>query len=375
VGRVLLDTVSESILSLTFFCIKFVAWFIQWSVATVFFLLVMAGAGYYVFMEALDGGRYVTVPKITDLPITEASLLLAEQGLELGSQTQVPHATIPKYHVIAQRPDAGRVVRTGRKVYPIVSMGLSFMKAPSLLKKSLDEAREELAQSRFRVGSVARIPHASPRDTIISQDPPPGRDIPNQGDIHLLVSAGTEKQSAFMPDIRGMNVQDALKLLMPYNVKLIPNKVDIPDAREDVVLNQDPVPDALIYPGQLVTYDVKPSGTVDIPDARYEAEIRYTVDYDWADRDVRVDLVDRRGARRTVWKKTPLYDALSKSRYVAGTVLRIPVTYVSEATVEICINGAIEASYRLKDGSDPERLGESEMVPPAAVQSNDSGGF
>lgn len=337
---------------------KFVAWFIQWSVATVFFLAVMAGAGYYVFMEALDGGRYVTVPKITDLPITEASLVLAEQGLELGNQTQVSHPTVPKYHVIAQRPDAGRVVRTGRKVYPIVSMGESFMKAPDLRNKSLEDARNELSQTRLRLGTVARIPNTTPRDMILAQDPPPGQDVPSKGDIHLLVSAGSEKQTAFMPDIRGMNVQDVLKKMESYRVKLIPNEVDIPGAQEDVVLNQDPAPDTLIYEGQVVTYDVKPSGSVALPDARFKAEVLYTVQYDWADRDVRVDLVDRRGNRQTVWTKPALYDVLSKSRYVAGTVMRIPVTYVGEATVEIYMNNIMETSYLLKDGADPVRIGE-----------------
>ncbi len=157
-----------------FFILRFAAWSIQWTVATVFFLLVMAGAGYYVFMEALDGGQHVTVPNVVGLPITEASFLLAERGLELGKQEQVTHPTVPKYHVIAQRPDAGRVVRTGRKVYPVVSMGTPFLTAPSYVKKALNDARQEITESRFRVGTVARIPHKSPRDTIIAQDPPPG---------------------------------------------------------------------------------------------------------------------------------------------------------------------------------------------------------
>jgi beta-lactam-binding protein with PASTA domain len=61
--------------------LRFFAWTIQWSLATVFFLAVMMGAGYYVFMETLSGGAQVTVPKIVGLPVTDASYRLVEQGL------------------------------------------------------------------------------------------------------------------------------------------------------------------------------------------------------------------------------------------------------------------------------------------------------
>ncbi|HOJ68630.1 MAG TPA: PASTA domain-containing protein, partial [Candidatus Hydrogenedentes bacterium] len=80
------------------------------------FVLVMAGAGYYVFAFALEGNQYTRVPQLVNLPLPDATALLAEQGLELGRQTSVAHPTIPKYHVVSQRPEADRVVRSGRRV-------------------------------------------------------------------------------------------------------------------------------------------------------------------------------------------------------------------------------------------------------------------
>jgi len=319
----------------------------------VFFLLVMAGAGYYVFMQALGGGQYVTVPNIVNLPVTEASLVLTEQGLELGRQEQVPHPTVPKYYVVTQRPESGRVVRTGRRVYVTVSMGTQFLSAPNYLNKPLNDARQEMNEARFRLGTVARIPHKEPRDTIISQDPPPGDNIPNQGSINVLVSAGTDRRSAFMPDIRGKSVQEITSILSPYEVILIPNIVDIPGALEDVALNQDPPPDTVIYEGQMVTYDVKPSGAVTLPDTRQQAEVRYVLDYDWYDRDVRVEVIDRNGNRKVVWSKPPVYDEESRRTYVAGTAIRLPVMYVGELTVEIYVNNMLVESYYLKDGAPP----------------------
>ena len=336
------------------------AWTIQWSVALVVFLAVMAVAGYFVTMHALSGGQHVRVPNILDLPITEASYVLAEKGLEMGNQVQVPHQTVPKYHVITQRPEAGRVVRTGRKVIPTVSMGTRFMEAPDLTNMGLEDARRQITQARFRLGSVARVSDDTPRNTVLAQDPPPAGRLSSRGAIHLLVSAGSEKGRDFMPDIRGMGVQDMLNLLSDYNVTVVPNEVDIPNAREDVVLDQDPPPDTVIYAGQVVTYDVKPSGQVELPDMRHSADVRHVMPYDWYDKDVRVDLVDRRGNAQTVFVKPALTDQQSRQTYVAGTAISLKnITYVGEATVEVYVDDELQASYHLKGGEAPAQHSES----------------
>ena len=73
-GRLLLDAFTEAILTLVAFIFLFLGWVIRWTLACVFFLAVMAAAGYYVFAHAIEGGGYVRVPDVTNRPITEASL-------------------------------------------------------------------------------------------------------------------------------------------------------------------------------------------------------------------------------------------------------------------------------------------------------------
>jgi len=70
-----------------------------------------------------------------------------------------------------------------------------------------------------------------------------------------------------------------------------------------------------------------------------------------------VDVLDRSGARQTVWRKPPSFDDESRSTYVAGTAIRLPVTYIDEAVVEINVDNKVEASYHLKGGGAPEVLG------------------
>ncbi|MCF6287424.1 MAG: PASTA domain-containing protein [Candidatus Hydrogenedentes bacterium] len=356
-GRILLDTVSETILNFVFFILKFVSWGIQWVAALAVFLVVMAAAGYYVYVKTLDGGEPVQVPNIVGLPVQEAMTRLAERGLEMGRQQQVPHETTPEYHIISQRPASGRVVRTGRKVYPTVSMGPDFLTAPSLVKRSLKAAQAELANSRFKIGSVSRIPHTSPRNTVIAQDPPPGHSIAIQGSVHLLVSEGDTQYNDYMPDLLGKSVRDIERILAPYHVTLIPEVVrELVNAREDVVLEQDPLPTTMIFEGQIVTYKVKPSGRITLPDTRLTGAVRHVMNYSWYDRDVRIEQIDQLGNRTVIGSYPPALDEKSKAARVSGSTLAIPVTYIGACTVEIYVNGNRIAAYQLTDGNAPRNI-------------------
>lgn len=320
----------------------------------------MAGAGYYVFFETLHGGTYVTVPSLVDMSVTEAATRLAEVGLEMGKPESMHHPSKPKSYVISQHPIAGRVVRTGRRVYPTVSLGVDQMSAPDLIHLARSDASEKIAADNFRLRSIARIPNAAARDTVIGQYPPPGSDIKSQGDIHLLLSAGLRESGDFMPDIRGMRVDEVMRVLMPFGVTVVPRQVDIPDAQPDIVLDQNPPPNALISEGQTVTYDVKPSGVAELPDTRYKTVVRHRMAEDWFAKDVRVEMIDRRGQRSAVYSKVPSYEDQARNTYVAGSAISLTISYVKEATIEIFVDDRKVASYRLQEGNDPQPIaGES----------------
>lgn len=357
-GRVLLDGIAKGIVNLTLFVFNLILWFFQWILALIVFLAVMAGSGYYVYTYALSGGKYVVVPKITDIPIMEASKKLSEASLELGPPIYVVHNTIPKYYVISQRPEPGKVVRSGRKVYPVISAGPPSEKVPNLVGKSIYEVQRIIEGStQFKLGNIARIYYDAPAETVIAQDPPPEVDAEQGSLINLLVSSGKQVETYIMPNIVGKSIQEVVELLKPYDVKLVPNVVDYPEYPPDVVINQDPAPDTPITKGQMVIYTVNSSGTTPLPDARFQSEIVYTMNEDWAAKEVRVELIDRNGNREVIWSKPRLYDTLSQIRYVRGTALRIPVTYISKATVEIYIDNIRVATYVL-EGNNPPQLVE-----------------
>jgi beta-lactam-binding protein with PASTA domain len=276
-------------------------------------------------------------------------------------EDQVPHPEVPAGHVISQRPAAGRVIRQGRRVNLIVSLGKDYFKAPDYTQKRLDEAQREILAASFRLGSVARIPSDLPRDTVLAQDPAPGRAIDRQGTISLLLSAGNEKRAAYMPDLRGMPVQQALQMMAGYGVVMTPRAVDAPNATPDVVLDQDPPPDTLIYPDTVVTYHVK-AGAASESKSEFQNTIQHIMQQDWYSSALRVDLIDARGDRQVLLSAPPATDANSGLSGVApgeaarrtrsaGGKITIPVRYTNEAMVEIYLDNRLVKSYYLKNGA------------------------
>lgn len=350
-GRILLDAVAQGVLNFVLFLFQFAWWVVRWSFATACFLVVMAGAGYYVFNEVLAGGEYVAVPDITRRHVTDASYRLAEAGLELGKLKEMPDERVPKGYVILQRPKAGKVVRTGRKVYPTVSSGTKMVQAPNYLRRTLAEVRDEILQTPFLMGTVARIHHEDlPRDTVIAQDPEPPRKAESGGRIHFLVSAGPSLRTYLMPDIVGKPVQEVLQLLADIKARAIPNRVQNPGEPVDQVLAQDPAPGTLIPEGATVQYDVQPSGEVPLPDARRHVRVSYTLPQALVPQELRVDTVDQHQVRQTVYPRRRDYVNGEPPQLPPGSRVTIPISFLDELTVEFFLDG-VKVESRLYRGS------------------------
>lgn len=325
----------------------FGGWLIQWTAAAILLLGVMAAAGYYVFNRAVAGGDYVQVPNIVGLPITAAAYRLAEAGLELGRPEEVASDQAPEFHVIAQRPPAGKVIRSGRKVHPVVSVSPDYLKAPNLIGKTRDEAREAIRQAFFVEGTIARIPHSAPKGTVVAQEPPPGRPLARDATINLLLSDGSASGTLLMPSIIGKSIEEAAQLLAAAGVTATVLRVERPDALFDVVLDQEPGPGSLIRAGDKVSYSVRAA----VP--RQKREVLYTLPDAPAQREVRVDFIDKDGVRQTAFPQPRDYVDGAPPKFDPGTRIPITVSFEDEVTVEIFLDGRRTRSYYFQSEGEP----------------------
>lgn len=318
-----------------------------------FFLAVMAVAGYYVFMRAVAGGDYVTVPAIVGMPFAEAYTTLLDSGLAVGEVRERFNQSVPKSHVISQRPQAGKVVRKGRKVYPTVSMGADLAEVPDLIGQTQTEAEATLARTgQFSVRQpVSHMPHATAPDIVIGQDPPAGKPVAIGATIALLVSSGVGGSGFLMPDLVTMPQDDAVRTLERMGLKPIPILVDAPDAPMDVVLEQTPPPGTTVRADDEVSFKVRSSKPVE--DAWREIRIRYVTPESWAERRVRFDVINKDGVSWTLFPQPKDYEAGQPPRYPGGTPFTIPLRFRDQVTVEVYLDGVRVQSYYYEGDADP----------------------
>ena len=216
-----------------------------WQVVRLFFaLLVIAGT---VFLGAQVLSRYFAISEVQLPTLVGSNVDEAQQTLEnLGLTARTipsPVSDAPANTVISQSPGAGFMVREGRSITLEVSTPTT-VAVPSLVGSSDEEARNVLAQLALELGGVTYDFSNDVREgLVISQNPPPGTDVPVPSEISISVSRGPNVPTVSMPDLRGQNIDAAknrLRSLGFTSVDTVPSSVS--NDAPQTVTQQSPAP-------------------------------------------------------------------------------------------------------------------------------------
>jgi len=143
-------------------------------------------------------------------------------------------------------------------------------------------------------------------------------------------------------------------LLASLGAEPVLRPVNVPGARRDVVLEQDPEPGTMVHEGQTVYYTVRPSGNTRLPEDWRCVDISYTVPQSPYPRQVRVDTVDRKGLRHTWFPRQKDYIDGSPPRIEPGYTVHVrDLLFKEEITVEIFLDGVKVRTYYYKGDSEP----------------------
>ncbi|MGK7345319.1 MAG: PASTA domain-containing protein [Candidatus Nitrospinota bacterium M3_3B_026] len=131
-------------------------------------------------------------------------------------------------------------------------MGGEKIAAPDVRGKMVIPAMETLS-SRGLYMAVTRMENSptTPKDRIVSQDPPPGEPIKLGRAVKVVVSRGSSK--TLIPDITGSSLLRAEAVLEGRGIK-IKKKIYIHSGRQErTILAQDPAPGTLAPKGASIT--------------------------------------------------------------------------------------------------------------------------
>lgn len=138
------------------------------------------------------GPRYVWLPDVTGLPLTEAKALLEESNGEFRiTVNEINSDTVKADTVISQEPPGDRRVKEGTIVKLIVSKGPATLLMPSLLGQTVDQAKALLSSMGLNLGNIRGEPSAQyPEGTISGQSISEGTPVKPGDTVDVWVSQG-----------------------------------------------------------------------------------------------------------------------------------------------------------------------------------------
>lgn len=201
-------------------------------------------------------GSEVAVPEVTGLSEREAERVLASEDLRLSKISEQWSADVPRGFVAAQDPAAGGLVKRGRRISVIVSLGAQGTSVPVLDGTSERQAGILLESAGLRRGKTARVyTDDIGKDLVIASDPPGETLVEQETVVDLLVSLGPPPRDFVLPDLSGRRASEVARGLRDEGFMVL--------LREgagggDVVAGQDPAPGHRIAQRDSVVLYVKP---------------------------------------------------------------------------------------------------------------------
>lgn len=147
--------------------------------------------GMTIYHDYLRVPAEVEVPKVDGLEIKAAYEALEKAGLTVKVHEYRHDKKIKKRIVLSQDPVGGKMVRAGRTILIVVSLGPELMPVPKLTGESLRTAKIQLSNNKLRLGKVTFQDASYGQDEeVVKQNPAAGKDVPRGQEVHLTVRRG-----------------------------------------------------------------------------------------------------------------------------------------------------------------------------------------
>ena len=261
------------------------------------FVFVTGISAYLTLVLIIKSEDTVIVPSLEGKDVVYALELLTELELNTKVKGSEYTADIPKNYVVFQEPQAGAEIKKGRDVKIILSKGPQTVSMPNLLDLSVQQSSIILEEYGICQGEVSRTYHKKvDKDHIITQVPSQGTMISRGGCVDLLISLGTQPEAFKMPDLIGLNIEDAVQSI--ESVKLVIGEIKSSHHKNkprDIIVKQAPVSGYRVIAASLVSLSINRKFQKQKPGQPYEPSrtrlFRYRLDNGFLKRHIRVSLI------------------------------------------------------------------------------------
>jgi serine/threonine-protein kinase len=153
-------------------------------------------------------GTETRVPDLQNLNLRQAARVLDPLGLRLSVRGEQYDPQVPKGFVLWQDPPANDIVRAGRPISVLVSLGEEFMSVPALYGESKRGAGLLLSRSGLALGDVVEAYSDEVGQGLVVATEPGAQSVVNRdAAVSVLVSRGAPGETYLMPDLLGRDVK------------------------------------------------------------------------------------------------------------------------------------------------------------------------
>lgn len=213
---------------------------------------------------ALRGPDVTQVPDLVREEFVDAVILLQERGLYPEVQLRYFSDPALKGRVVSQEPEAGAVVRAGRRITLLVSQGAVIERVGDYRGQLLADVRADLqalggaVEGVLFIDAVSYVFDDSEAGTIIEQDPPPETDLAGTTGLDLVVSRGPDVERFSLPTYLGLGWSDALAVLSRDDVPFVFQLESQPTiGRDGVIVAQSPEPATQVERGTPIELTIR----------------------------------------------------------------------------------------------------------------------
>lgn len=171
-------------------------------------------------------GDTVSVPDLSGYEYPEASNLLDNSGLQYEVSLDSGFSTeLPALAVLKQIPAANSQVKNGRKIYlTLNARNAPLIKMPNLVNMPLRNVQEILSNIGLERGDIVYVPDIG-INVVLEQryrgvTVKEGFEIPKGARIDLVVGDGMGNQLLLVPDLVGMEEEDAEFLILGSGLRV-----------------------------------------------------------------------------------------------------------------------------------------------------------
>jgi serine/threonine-protein kinase len=199
--------------------------------------------------------RTTAVPDVVKMPQDQAQSAIIAAGLKVGTVTTTQTTEASEVgKVVEESPAAGSDAKVGSVVNITVSGGQRLVTVPNVVGMTSAEAQASLSAAGLAAAAQSGNSSTVPKDTVMSQAPAAGQQVPPGTSVGITVSQGPK--SASVPDVIGQTQADATAALKAagLGVKVVTN-YNATTPKGDVY-SQAPAQGTLVAPGTIVSLAV-----------------------------------------------------------------------------------------------------------------------